>query len=359
MDPLRPTPTLGDSENTRRVLVEWFGRQMPGASNIEVTDLEIPEGTGMSNVTVLFGLSWQEGGEQQTRPCVGRFEPEGGGAAFPEYDLGHQYRVMDTIGKHTDIAVPALLGLEEDLSVLGVPFYIMARVDGVVPSDMPPYHEQGWLKDECSPEQRRTLWMAGIEEMAKIHVMDDAAMGLSYVEFDEPGNTPLEKQLNYWQRYMEWGMEGRQHLHAQRALAWLFANQPADETFKLCWGDSRMGNMLFNRDTHQVSAVLDWEMVTMGNPLQDLAWWIYLDRFFSEGLNLPRLEGLPDEHETVALWQSLTGLSAEHYDYYVIFSGLRYTLILSRLMLHMGIEDMVLDHFATPMLVADLEKLGG
>ena len=42
-----------------------------------------------------------------------------------------------------------------------------------------------------------------------------------------------------------------------------------------------------------IAAVLDWEMAVLGNPVQDLAWFNYLDATFSEGLGMPRLEGLP------------------------------------------------------------------
>lgn len=359
MDSQRPTPKLGDTELTRKTLTAWFAARMPDASDVAITELEIPEGNGMSNVTVLFNLSYSKGGARQDRDCVGRFEPEGGGPAFPEYDLGMQYRVMDTLGRETSVPVPALLGLEEDRSVIGVPFYIMERVDGIVPSDMPPYHMEGWMVTDIGPEQRRSLWLAGVETMAAIHKLDYAALGLGFVEFRETGATQLEKQLNYWRRYLDWSMGGREYPLAQRALAWLFENQPRNEPVKLCWGDARLGNMLFGRDYRSVNAVLDWEMVTLGHPVQDLAWWNYLDRTFYEGLNLPRLEGLPSRDETIAFWERETGLTADNYAYYEVFAGLRYTLILTRLMMHMGIEEMVFNHHVAPLLAADLEALGG
>lgn len=359
MDPQRPTPTLGDTELTRKTLTRWFAGRMPHAADIAIAGLQIPEGNGMSNVTVLFTLSYTAGGKRHERACVGRFEPEGGGPAFPEYDLGLQYRVMDVLGSSTSVPVPALLGLEEDLSVMGVPFYIMERVDGIVPSDMPPYHMEGWMVTDIGPAQRRSLWLAGVATMAAIHRLDYDGLGLGFVESHEPGGTALEKQLYYWRRYLEWCMQGDEHPLAERALAWLFANQPNNELTRLCWGDSRPGNMLFGRDYQSVNAVLDWEMVTLGHPVQDLAWWNFLDRTFCEGLNVPRLEGLPSRDETIAFWERETGLGADNYAYYEVFAGMRYTLILTRLMKHMGIEEMVFNHHVAPLLAADLEALGG
>lgn len=62
----------------------------------------------------------------------------------------------------------------------------------------------------------------------------------------------------------------------------------------------------------RVAAVLDWEMVTAGDPLQDLAWYLIVDRHHHEALGVPRLEGLPDRAASVAHWEAATGRSAEH-----------------------------------------------
>ncbi|MEH6550226.1 MAG: phosphotransferase family protein [Pseudomonadales bacterium] len=351
----RPTPKLSDVELTRATLTQWFASQMPEADHVAVTELEIPESNGMSNVTILFELTWREQGEEHQRACVGRLEPENGGVVFPEYDLGLQYQVMEAIGKNSDIPVPPLFGLELDTSIMGVPFYVMQRIEGVVPSDMPPYNMEGWMVDDTSPAQRRNLWLSSIDYMATLHRLDYQAMGLANVEFKEPGETQLQKQLAYWRRYMDWGMEGREHLLAARALDWLEANQPVDEPVALCWGDARMGNVMFAPDYSGVNAMLDWEMVTLGNPVQDLAWWNHMDDTFASGLGVPRLEGLPSYEDTLAHWEKASGFSGEHYDYYEVFAGMRYTLILSRLMLHMGIEEMIIDHHAAPLLASMLD----
>lgn len=350
MDSERPTPLVEDLEGTRRKLEQWFTQNVAGGAPVAISDLKIPEATGMSNVTLLLDASWEHNGQRQERPCVGRLQPQIERPVFPEYDLAMQYRVMDTLGRETPVKAPPLLGLETDPAVLGNPFYIMERIDGRVPGDMPPYTMGGWLMEEVGPEQRRNLWCAGLKAMAEIHRQDYQALGFDFLERPHWGDTALEQQLSYWENYVDWGLEGIACPTAEEAMAWLRVHQPADEPTRLCWGDARIGNMIFNHECTAVNAVLDWEMVTIGNPLQDLAWWNYLDRFFSEGLNCPRLEGLPDRAETVALWEAETGLSAADYGYYELYAAYRYAVIMSRIMVATGQQDQVAENFAIALL---------
>lgn len=345
----RPTPQVEDIEGTRRVLADWLSRTTTGGAPAEVSHLRIPDATGMSNVTLLFDLSWQENGSVRHIPCVGRLQPEIAKPVFPEYDLAMQYQVMETLGQHTPVKTPPLLGLEMDTSVLGTPFYIMQRIPGRVPGDMPPYTMGGWMMDDIGPAERKTLWESGIRALAEIHRQDYRKLGFTFLERPELGDTPLAQQLSYWEHYLEWGLDGTPCPDLSNALAWLRQHQPSNEPTGLCWGDARAGNMIFS-DDGQVNAVLDWEMVTLGNPLQDLVWWNYLDRFFSEGLNCPRLEGVPSSAESLALWEAETGLSGANYHYYEVFAGVRYALILSRIMAATGQADQVADHFGIALL---------
>lgn len=332
MENQRPTPLVEDIEGTRAKLAEWFARRLQSDGPVTIPELRIPEATGMSNVTLLFDIEYEKNGVKHSEACVGRLQPEIEKPVFPEYDLSIQYRAMDIVGKKTDVPAPELLGLEMDKSVLGTAFYIMKKVDGRVPPDMPPYNMDGWMLNDIGPEQRESLWKAGVDTMARLHreARDYRSLGFDFLERPELGDNPLKQQLVYWDHYQEWGLEGAEHSICGPALEWLKANQPADEQFGLCWGDARIGNMLFSDDCRDVNAVLDWEMITLGNPLQDITWWNYLDRFFSDGLNIPRLEGLPSYEETLAQWEKQSGFSTEHTKYYEVFAGLRYGLILSR-----------------------------
>ena len=355
MEEQRPTPLVEDIEATREKLAGWFSERR--GAPVEVSDLDIPEATGMSNVTLLFEISWEENGERRQEACVGRLQPSIEKPVFPAYDLSQQYRIMALLGEHSDIPVPEMRGLEMDRAVLGVPFYIMRKVDGRIPTDMPPYNMDGWMMHETTVEQREALWNAGVDAMARFHSLDLSGLDLSFLPQPEPGQMPLAHQLDYWRRYHAWGMEGREHAICLRALDWLESNQPADEPTGLCWGDSRIGNIIFTEDCRSVAAMLDWEMAVLGNPVQDLAWYCYIDSTFAEGLGMPRLEGLPSYPDTVARWEAATGCKADSFEYYTIFAGMRYGLILSRIMLASGQESEVQGNFACALLERKLEGL--
>jgi aminoglycoside phosphotransferase (APT) family kinase protein len=353
----RPTPLVEDAEGTRARLAEWFSDRMGTA--VEVSSLTIPESTGMSNVTLLFDISWQEAGETREEACVGRLQPEIERPVFPSYDLALQYRVMETLSEKTDIPAPIMRGLEEDRSVLGVPFYIMKKTEGRIPTDMPPYNMDGWMMHETTLEQRESLWNAGIDTMARFHQLDHEALGFADMNRPELGVTALQQQLGYWRNYLDWAMEGRGHVICEAALDWLEANQPVGEMTRLCWGDSRLGNIIFTEDCSEVAAVLDWEMAVLGNPLQDLAWYCYMDSTFAEGLGMPRLEGLPSYEATVARWHEATGYPVDDYDYYRLFAGMRYGLILSRIMVAQQQEQEIQGNFACQLLAKTLDQVRG
>lgn len=350
----RPTPLVDDIDGTRAKLESWFSDRRGTA--VTISDLNIPEGTGMSNVTLLFDIHWTEDDQRQSLSCVGRLQPEIERPVFPAYDLSLQYEVMDSVGRNSDIPVPTLLGLETDKSLLGVQFYIMAHTAGRIPTDMPPYNMDGWMMHETTEEQRESMWRSAVDTMAGYHQLDYRELGFEHLH--DTDVTPLQQQLDYWQEYHDWAYDGARHEIGQAALDWLKARQPADEPTVLCWGDSRIGNIIFKDSLDGVAAVLDWEMAVLGNPVQDLAWFNYIDSTFAEGLGMPRLPGLPSYEETVAQWEQTTGLKADNYDYYLVFAGMRYGLILSRIMYSTGQDDQVQGNFAAQLLKKHLDRLG-
>ena len=141
------------------------------------------------------------------------------------------------------------------------------------------------------------------------------------------------------------------------AFTILSATVPAAATHPaLCWGDSRIGNMIFGAD-NRVAAVLDWEMVTAGDPVQDLAWYLLLDRHHHEGFDVERLDGLPSRAASIARWEERSGYSAEHLDWYELLGACRYSAILTRVMLLLdstgiipGTAAMAYDHTGSQLL---------
>ncbi len=134
-----------DRSSYGAALQGWLTRTVPGATDVEITDLEIPVATGFSNETVLFTTHRGRPGVR-VRPArfVGRIEP-GDGGLFPSQtptasvSVEVQQRAMATVAAHGVAPVPAVVGFESDPSVLGQPFFVMEFVAGVVPGDQPRY----------------------------------------------------------------------------------------------------------------------------------------------------------------------------------------------------------------------------
>lgn len=88
-----------------------------------------------------------------------------------------------------------------------------------------------------------------------------------------------------------------------------------------------MANLLF--EGGEVRAVLDWEMLSLGGAEMDLGWWLHIDETHNHVL--PRLEGLGTRDETISLWESGTGRRAANLDWYEMFAGFRFGIILMRI----------------------------
>ncbi|MDH3202171.1 MAG: phosphotransferase family protein [Myxococcales bacterium] len=315
-----------DLDETARKLVAWLAPHLSlPEESVRIENLEAPLSTGFSSDTLLFDLTCARGGETREEGLVARLEPEEY-VMFPTYDIALQARVLQGLEK-TGVPVPKVRWFEPDESVLGVPFYIMERVEGRIPSDNPPMHDEGWIVEELSESEREKLWWNGFEAMCKVH-------GVSWKgHFDfllepERGDTPLDQQLDYYQGYFRWGMEASRHPDIVKALEYLETNKPAKQPIALCWGDSRLANQIF--DGLECVALLDWEMVRLGDPVQDLAWWLASDRCFTEGLELERLAGFPSAAETMARWQEITGFDVSSFDYYTILALTRFSMQMAR-----------------------------
>jgi len=326
-----PVPDQRDPEATRQILQEWLARQLPAADTVTVSAVQTPATTGFSSETLMFEAAWRESGQTAGRPerrerLVAKVAPTGH-QIFPEPRFAEQVALLRILTK-TDVPVPIMHWHEPDPAVLGAPFYVMSRVDGDVPTDMPPYHTGGWVT-EASPAQRERMWWSGVSVLAQVHALDVAGLGLEFLDQPSYGPTGLNQRLAYYEHYLDWGYTGSVPV-AQAALAWLREHQPTEDGKPvLLWGDSRIGNIIYAGG--QPAAVLDWEMATLGQPEEDLAWFLLLDRHHSEGVGVPRLAGFPSPAQTIERYENLAGRTLAHMDYYEVLSAMKFAVVMARI----------------------------
>lgn len=342
----KPNPDFEDTPEVRAALLRWLHARGDEFAGVTIASMEVPGETGMSNITVLLDLQTPAGALRQ---YVLRIAPQAA-SLFRDYDLASQYQIMAALAQQGGVPVPRLAGLEIDAAVLGSPFYLMARVPGRIPPDIPPYHLDGWIT-ALAPEERSRMWWHGVDAICALHRVPLAELQPRLATLRAPLLKGLDQQLAFWRDYYQWGYQGARSPACERAFDWLAANTPSGgNPDALCWGDARMANVIFAPDLSRVDALLDWEMAVIGDPLLDICWWIYMDYLLSEVIGFPRLEGMPTAEETLAYWADRTGLSTANSHFYSVYCGLRIALILGRTSVVKGDNSMVEDCFATQHL---------
>ena len=324
-----PELTERDPEQLAATLTSWLGSVLDAGAEPEVLEVNAPASSGFSNETILASARWNEAGERAEHRLVFRVHPTQH-TLFLDANFSHQYEVLKALQGVEGLPVPALRFYEEDTSYLGVPFFVMDHVEGSVPADNPPYTMEGWLL-ESSPEDQARLWWTGIETLAAVHQLDWEARGLGFLSENLRGEPGLDHLLNYYRAFLDTAANGRPQPTTEAIWDWLVANRPEESgPIVLSWGDSRIGNIIWD-DRYEPAAVLDWEMAALGQAELDLGWWLYFDRQFSEGLNMPRPAGFPPHEETIARYEELLGRPMENLFWYQVFAGFRFAVIMCRL----------------------------
>ncbi len=310
-------------------LLDWIRGKMPKARDLAISSLE-RSGAGISNETFLFNLSWQEKGKPESEAMVLRCAPRSS-PVYPDYDLSLQFRVMKALHA-AKLPVARVHWLEQDEKVLGTGFYVMGRIEGVVPPEFPPYHSFGVFFD-AAPHKRARMWWSAIEAMSRVHQADWQKLGLSFLGVPGGGTGPLDRQLDYFERYLGWAKDSPDERQPvlEAALKWLRENRYRPARVTLCWGDARMPNTMFSPDG-DVAALFDWEMAFLGDPQADLAFFLLLDWVDSEGYGIPRLEGAPGREETVRRYEELTGWKVDQLHYNEVFAVFRAGIIMMKVL---------------------------
>ncbi|SFA82957.1 Predicted kinase, aminoglycoside phosphotransferase (APT) family [Collimonas sp. OK607] len=311
-----------DAQNISSRLAAWIEHRYPG-SDPKLINVK-PPSQGYSNETWLLDLQWIKQGRAETVPLVLRIAPENS-AIFQHYDLSLQYRVMDALA-NSDVPVPALFGYEDDISVIGRPFFLMLRIDGRVPDEDPLYHMSGWLHD-LHGEEQAAHWLRGVEMTATIAKLDWRASELDFLA--PPVGTALDANLAELADFLAWTESlARPYPLLHRALEYLQTHRPPVYAEVLVWGDAKLGNCLYAAG--DIVAVLDWECAHIGHPLEDLAWWIVLDRSLCDGYNVARLANLPSREASIARWQAVSGMPVTDLPYFELMAALRLAIIMAR-----------------------------
>jgi len=241
----------------REQLAEYLRAQMPDAHELAVTALERKSG-GASRETWEFTARWMRDGQAVEGAFILRRDPTG---SLLESDREREFFVLNAL-HDSGIPVPKMYWLERTGQWLERPFFVMERVPGTAPvGTFPPGYSE-------SVQVRVTEQF--IDILARIHRLDWRAYGFDRLGVPGAGVDAARTQVAHWQRiYRQERLEV--HPLLERAFAWLAAHAPTSDRTTLVHGDYRSGNYLFT-DDGTITAMLDWEMVHLGDPMEDLGW---------------------------------------------------------------------------------------
>ena len=268
-------------------------------------------GGGQSNPTYLVSF--------ENRSLVLRKQPPG--PILPSaHAVDREYRILTALAG-TDVPVPRTILFHRERDVVGTPFFLMERLEGRL---FPEYALPG-----LAPGERRALYLAMADALARLHRVDWKALGLS--DYGR-GGSYFARQISRWTRQWQ-ASRTREDPNVDRLIAWLPAHVPPRDETAIAHGDFRFGNLMFHPTEPRVIGVLDWELSTLGHPLADLAFNCIAWRTSPDelggilGLDLEAL-GIPSQREYVEHYRALVGRSDGLTAFHEAFASFRMAVIL-------------------------------
>lgn len=256
--------------------------------------------------------------------------------------VDREYRLLSALHP-LEFPVPRPLALCNDPDVIGAIFYVMELARGR------PYAD-GALPD-FDPATRRRMYEQLVDTLAELHTIDPVAADLE--DFGRPGNY-FERQVARWTRQYR-DSQTDYIAEMERLIAFLPETLPEQSRTSIVHGDYRIDNVTFDGDG-TLTAVLDWELATLGDPLADFSYLAMQWVMPADGgaglaeLDLPVL-GIPTLARNIQRYAERSGVPvAERLDWYFAYNLFRLAGIVQ------GIKKRVIDGTASHAHAAEMAK---
>ena len=289
-------------------LAPWLERQIDGISGT-------PEATqysgGASNWTYCLSYSQKE--------LILRRAPAGT-KAKGAHDMGREYRLQKAL-KPVYPYVPQMLAHSDDESLIGTEFYVMEKLNGIIPRKNLP---RGL---ELTRQQVSTLCTNALDSLIRLHQVDYKQAGLEHLG---KGAGYTQRQIEGWthryQKAKTWNVPSGKFVSN-----WLADNIPGKEHICITHNDFRFDNLVLDQqDPTHIIGVLDWELATLGDPLMDLgnslAYWIEADDDFmarSTRRQPTHLDGMFSRQQVIDYYLEKTGFDVDDFTFYQVYGLFR------------------------------------
>jgi aminoglycoside phosphotransferase (APT) family kinase protein len=216
---------------------------------------------GFSWVTYGLRAGWRENGAGVERELILRVGPPTG--IFGPYRASPEFVTLSALNG-SGVPVPAVYWYDDTGEWLGAPFFVCEKVSGTAP--IPWTHDGGPAFDDARREALGAQFVAALAALHRFEWRDTPVASIGGPT--DPTATALER-LDYWEARMREWSDWRYPSFAW-AIAWLRENAPVAPRISIVHGDFRIGNFL--EEGGRITAMLDWELVSLGDPVEDLGW---------------------------------------------------------------------------------------
>lgn len=291
-------------------LTEWLRTQLPDADDLWIEGLDRVEFGHSAEMMVLTVVA-QHGKGRQRRDVVVRLRPRPPALLEP-YDLTRQFDILCKL-ENTPVRGPRALWLEESGAVLGRPFFVMERVAGNV------YEMETPQGRGVTAQRIRRMCDDMADQLATVHTVDVQATGLDALG---DGSDHLERELDHWAAEMHRVQRGTLPALERLLRALRDAKPRPCPKITLVHGDAKPGNFAFVGD--EVSAIFDWEMTGIGDPLTDIGW---MELLWMQPVGITSHPDAPTIEEFIARYEQASGIKVENRPWYRALNAFKMAVI--------------------------------
>jgi len=278
-------------------ILDYLADRMPDARALVLHGVQ-RIAVGWSHETWLFDLHYEQEGEPRSMGLCLRRDP--GNALLRHLsDLEIQFRVLQCL-ESTALPTPRAYWFERDPEILGAPFLVMEKVPGICPS---PWGREG-RAFYAEAAQRGKLPASFTATLATLHTLDWRAAGLEFLGVPSAGREFAAREIAKWKTLIALSEHPPEPILTD-LIGWLEANIPSSSRVTLVHGAYRTGNLLIHED--RISAVLDWELQVLGDPMYDVAY--VLSDLNREGT--PLLSNLVAREAFIRDYEAATGFAID------------------------------------------------